>query len=86
METQLLKLSNAHTWSLVPLPPEKRAIQCKWVFNYKEGAKATVAMANTTTTTPDIMENARLVTRGDLQSKGVDYMETFTSVIKLVSL
>ena len=82
MNIRLQKLSHAGTWTLVPLPPGKRAIQCKWVFNFKDGAKATAA----TSTAPDIMENARLVARGDLQSKGVDYLETYAPVVKLVSL
>ena len=30
VEIQALELNN--TWSLVPLPPNKRAIGCKWVF------------------------------------------------------
>ena len=32
MNIQLQKLSHAGTWTLIPLPPGKRAIQCKWVF------------------------------------------------------
>ena len=86
MELQLLKLSNANTWSLIHLPPGKRAIQCKWVFNYKEGAKATAASTSQPNNSSNIMENAPLVARGDLQSKGIDYLETFAPVVKLVSL
>ena len=32
-EIQALELNN--TWSLVPLPPHKRAVGCKWVFKIK---------------------------------------------------
>ena len=32
-ELQALELNK--TWSLVPLPPNKRAIGCKWVFKIK---------------------------------------------------
>ena len=65
-------------WDLVFFPPGKRAIDNKWVFSKKEGAKK----ANEAR----FLHTAWLVARGDLQSKGVDYGETFTPVVKLVSL
>ena len=87
MDIQLKKLSDAGTWELVFLLRGKRAIANKWVFSKKEGAKAaeaTKAIGSNIVT--ELMHTARLVARGDLQSKGIDYDETFVLVVKLVSL
>jgi len=31
-----------HTWDLVPLPPDRQPIGCKWVFQVKENADASI--------------------------------------------
>ena len=77
MQTQFQKLIDANTWTPTSLPLGKRAIPCKWVFSLKGGAKAESIQQT---------ETVRLVARGDMQTAGEDYGETFAPVIKLVSL
>ncbi|MCI18890.1 retrovirus-related Pol polyprotein from transposon TNT 1-94, partial [Trifolium medium] len=36
MKAEYKALMDNHTWSLVPLPPHKKAIGSKWVFRVKE--------------------------------------------------
>ena len=93
MHAQLKKLQDAQTWDLVFLPPGRHAIANKWVFSKKEGAKAKTAddnnpynLDNAIFSNVSDLHTARLVARGDLQTKGVDYDETFALVVKLVSL
>ena len=62
-----------HTWSLVPLPPTRRAIGCRWVFTIKD------------TTTPPTYK-ARLVAQGFRQIHGLDYTETFSPVVRYESI
>ena len=78
MENQIKKLSDTHTWEKVTLPTGKRAIPCKWVFSYKNGVQ--------TSGDSVMLESARLVARGDLQRAGIDYGETYGTVVKLVFL
>ncbi|XP_028118058.1 uncharacterized protein LOC114315645 [Camellia sinensis] len=59
-------LQKQGTWSLVTLPPDKQAIGCKWVFRLKRNSDGSIAR-----------HKARLVAKGFLQTKGVDYHETF---------
>ncbi|KAG8482677.1 hypothetical protein CXB51_024156 [Gossypium anomalum] len=59
------------TWDLVPLPTNKRAVGCKWVFKLKRHADGTIARYK-----------GRLVVKGYLQEAGIDFYETFSLVVK----
>jgi histone deacetylase 1/2 len=60
---------------LVPLPTNRKAIGCKWVFCVKENADGTVNKYK-----------ARLVAKGFHQVHGFDFNETFSPVIKPVTI
>lgn len=60
-----------HIWDLVPPDPKWNIIGCKWVFTIKYHADGALERYK-----------ARLVAKGFHQQYGVDYAETFSSVIK----
>jgi hypothetical protein len=64
-----------NTWTLVPLPIDRKPVSCKWVFKIKQSANGEVEQYK-----------ARLVARGFTQTYGVDYNETFALVAKLTSI
>ena len=72
MQKELQALHNNHTWILVPLPPGKKAIGCKWVFKIKFKADGSVERFK-----------ARLVAKGFNQKWGIDFLETFSPVVKM---
>jgi hypothetical protein len=72
-EYNFLVINN--TWSLVPLPKGRKPISCKWVFKIKHGVDGEVERYK-----------AKLVVRGFTQTFGVDYKETFASVVKFMSI
>ena len=63
------------TWSLVPLPPGRKAIGNKWVLKVKFRADGGVDKYK-----------ARVVAKGFSQREGVDYGETFAPVLKYKTL
>ncbi|WJX56325.1 hypothetical protein P8452_41992 [Trifolium repens] len=75
MHTEFKALTDNNTWSLVSLPPKKRAIGCKWNFRIKENPDGTVNKYK-----------ARLVVNCFLQTPSFDFTETFSLVIKPVTI
>nr|AAP21414.1 putative polyprotein [Oryza sativa Japonica Group]ABF99446.1 retrotransposon protein, putative, unclassified [Oryza sativa Japonica Group] len=72
MKEELNALVKNKTWELVKLPPEKRAVGCKWVFTVKQTPEGKVDRYK-----------ARLVAKGYSQTYGIDYDETFAPVAKM---
>jgi hypothetical protein len=54
-------LHSQYTWTLVPLPPGKNLVTCKWLFKLKKHYDGSVAI-----------HKARLVARGFTQEAGID--------------
>jgi hypothetical protein len=63
------------TRELIKLPSEKKAVGCKWVFTLKHKADGSMEIYK-----------ARLVAKGFTQTYGIDYKETFISVVKIKSI
>lgn len=73
MRDEYLALQRHNTWSLVPLPTNRQAIGCKWVFKVKENPDGTVHNYK-----------ARLVAKGFHQVAGFDF--SVTPVVKPTTL
>jgi len=42
MNEELQSIERNHSWELVPLPPNKKAINVKWGFKVREGSNGEV--------------------------------------------
>jgi hypothetical protein len=63
------------TWDIVPLPQGRKAIKCKWILDFKPGHKGVNARYK-----------VRLVACGYDQLYGVDYLVTYSPVVKHYSI
>jgi hypothetical protein len=71
MQAEIESINCNRTWSLVPLPPDKKAISSRWVYKVKPGTAGNPTRYK-----------ARLVARGFEQKDGVDFLETFAPVVR----
>lgn len=75
MMEEYRSLLQNNTWDLVDLPPNRKAIPCKWIFKTKRDGDGAI-----------VRHKARLVIKGYAQRYGIDYKETFSPVVRYNSL
>ena len=75
MEEEIVALERNQTWKLVPKPKDVKPISCKWVSKINHLIDGSVERYK-----------AHLVTRGFSQQYGLDYEETFSQVVKLITV
>ncbi|MCO5578509.1 hypothetical protein L7F22_032352 [Adiantum nelumboides] len=74
MESGYQSLMDNGTWQLVPAPPNRKLVTCKWLLRKKLHADGTVSRYK-----------ARLLARGFTQVPGMDYTEIFSLVLRVTS-
>ena len=75
MEEEYNALMKNETWTLVPNDSSYKLIGNKWVYRVKENPDGTINKYK-----------ARLVVKGFLQIPGIDFTETFSLVVKAVTI
>jgi len=71
MDEEIQAFHHNHTWDLVPPPPNKNVVGFKWIFYIKYLSDGTVDHPK-----------ARHVAKGYTQQPSLDFIDTFSLVIK----
>ena len=72
MDSEYQSIIGHGTWILVPPPPKRKILNTRWVYVYKLKGDGTVER-----------HKARIVVQGFLQRHGIDYVETFSPVVRM---
>ena len=75
MGREMKSLHSNEVWELVEPPPDRKVVGKKWIFKRKVDADGAVERYK-----------ARLVAQGRTQKFGLDYEETFSSVVRFESI
>jgi histone deacetylase 1/2 len=75
MDQEFTALQKNETWHLVPRPHNKNVIDCKWVYKIKRKPDGSIDKYK-----------ARLVVKGYKQRYGINYEDTFSSVVKAATI
>ena len=75
MREEMMAIDRNNTWELEIPPPNCRPIGLKWIFKLKKNPQGEV-----------IKHKARLVVKGYLQRKGIDYEEVFAPVFRFETI
>ena len=75
MAAKLSAFEANSTWTVTTLPLGKHAIGCHWVYKIKRRADGTLEHYK-----------ARLVAKGYTQQPGIDFLGTFSLVVKLTTV
>ncbi|GJX62357.1 ribonuclease H-like domain-containing protein [Tanacetum coccineum] len=74
MNQEMNALHRNDTWDIMDLPKDIKAIGSKWIFKFKFKSSGEINIYK-----------ARLVAQGFGQKEGIDYEETFSPVVKMVT-
>ena len=75
MQDEMSSLKKNNTYELVELPKGKKVLKNKWLFKLKRDDSGKL-----------IKHKARLVVKGFAQTKGLDFDEIFSPVVKMTSI